>query len=266
MPTTHNIAPADTLAVDTLAVDTAAAPRLGIVIQPTKAEAPPQAPRVPQSSSASSWIILALVALFMLIALRYRKNFRFLGSLTSELTSGRRRRNMFDDTAAETTFVILLNLLCVASVGILLACATSYLHLGYVASIERLLPTLGRCLLLVAGYYGAQWAFYNVAGRTFADGESTVLWMRGFSSGQGILALALFPISLITMFYPTAFVPLAILALVLYFTARVLFIFKGFRIFSRQNNAYLLFLYYLCGVEIVPVILVWTLAAQYCFA
>ncbi|MDE6338919.1 MAG: DUF4271 domain-containing protein [Muribaculaceae bacterium] len=45
---------------------------------------------------------------------------------------------------------------------------------------------------------------------------------------------------------------------------KIVFIYKGFRIFFQQLRSWLLFLCYLCSLEIVPLILAYLLAYQIC--
>ncbi|MDE5870106.1 MAG: DUF4271 domain-containing protein, partial [Muribaculaceae bacterium] len=45
---------------------------------------------------------------------------------------------------------------------------------------------------------------------------------------------------------------------------KIMFIYKGFRIFFNQISSWMLFLYYLCSVEIVPLILTYFATLQLC--
>lgn len=216
------------------------------------------------SGAATSWLILGLMVLFLLVALRYRRNFRFVGGMLSDLTSGRRRRNMFDDTVRETTFMILMNLLCVVSVGLLLAGALSVAGFTPAPRPGHLLAGIATCTGIVAIYYVCQWAAYLFIGYIFSTRDATKAWTRGFSSGQSLLGLLLFPLAMVSVFYPGGLPLLLFLASAAYLAARLLFIFKGIRIFSQQRHSYILFLYYLCSVEIVPAVIVWKTACGLC--
>ena len=236
--------------------------RKAIVIGPAAGSAaPPRAIPRAADAGAASWLILGLVGLFMLIALRYRRHFKFTGRLVYDLASVKRRRNMFDDTVRETIFGIMLNVLCIVSVGLLLSAGLSYTGYAPAPAAGYLPESLGICLLLTAGYYLCQLIAYLIIGRVFVSRSSTKIWIRGFTAGQSLLGIVLFPLAMLSVFYPAGMSVLLILSLSAYLSARLLFIFKGARIFSQQKCSYILFLYYLCSIEIVPVLLIWNIAA-----
>ena len=138
----------------------------------------------------------------MLIALRYRRNFKFTGRLVYDLASVKRRRNMFDDTVRETTFGIMLNVLCIVSVGLLLSAGLSYTGYAPAPAAGYLPESLGICLLLTAGYYLCQLIAYLIIGRVFVSRSSTKIWIRGFTAGQSLLGIVLFPLAMLSVFYP----------------------------------------------------------------
>lgn len=237
-----------------------AGPLKGILIEYSGKDSVPRVHERQGGGNGTSWLILGLVALFLLVALRYRRNFRFAGALIQDLTSGKRRRNMFDDTVRETTFMILMNLLCQASVALLLCGALALTGHTQVPQAGHLMQGLGVAVGITVVYYVVQWIAYLLIGYVFTTRDGTRSWLRGFSSGQSLLGIVLFPLAMVSVFYPSGLPVLLILAGIAYFLTRVLFVFKGIRIFSRQSGAYILFLYYLCSVEIVPPVLIWKLA------
>lgn len=225
----------------------------------------PQMPVSPRSmgSVTTSWVILGLIAVFLLVSMRYARNFKFLSGIGRELISIRPRRRMFDDTVRETSFLIFLNLLCVVSVGVLLFGAIEVLHPELRSSAQwytALAVTTG----CVGAYYIWQWAAYFIIGRTFGTIADAASWMRGFSSGQGFLGLALFPLALLSIFYARNLYLVVIFAGAAYLVMRILFIIKGVRIFLPRSSSWMPFFYYLCGVEIAPVVLLFHLSTQFC--
>lgn len=235
----------------------------GILIEYSGKDSLPRVHERHGGGDGTSWLISGLVALFLLVALRYRRNFRFAGALIQDLTSGPRRRNMFDDTVRETTFVILMNLLCLASEAVLLCGALSLAGHTRMPQAGQLMEGLGVAVGITVVYYLVQWIAYLLIGYVFTTRDGTRSWLRGFSSGRSLLGIVLFPLAMVSVFYPSGLPVLLILAGIAYFIIRVMFVFKGIRIFSRQSGAYILFLYYLCSVEIVPLVLIWKLAC--CF-
>ncbi len=214
-------------------------------------------------SPVTSWIIVGLVALFLLVSMRYRTNFSFLRGIASQLLSHRKSKRMFDDTVRETSFLIMLNLLCVVSVGVLLFGAFEIMH-PELKMAPRWYAALGVVSATVAVYYIFQWLLYMLIGKVFTDKESADLWLRGFSAGQGILGIVLFPLALVSIFYAKALTGLVVAGGVAYLLARLIFICKGVMIFSKKYTSYMPFFYYLCSAEIAPVVLAYNLAWYFC--
>lgn len=265
-PPTARTLPAapDSLTADTTAADTATAhakTRLGISVDPSgQAHAPRAATTGTERGDTASWVITGLLLLFLLVAFRMRRNFKYLKGLLHETVNSRTRQNMFVDTARETTFAMLLNLLCVACCALLLAQGANLTRMGETPPSGEFPPGLWVCGALSAGYWLLQWIAYLIIGHTFTTPAGANLWIQGFKACSALLGLVLFPLALIGVFYPAGLTWVLTAALTLYFSARVLFIFKGIRIFSGHRTYYILFLYYLCSVEIVPVLLIWQAA------
>lgn len=211
-------------------------------------------------NDTASWILLGVIALFMLVAIRMHNNFKYLKTLLRQSVEWRERQNMFADTMRERSFTFLLGLLGIVSCGLLLAQGVSLWHHHTPPSTGEFPPGLWLCLGLTGGYYMLQWIAYLIIGNCFTTAHGAAEWVRGFRAGSALLGLALFPAALLGIFRPDVLPEVLILSLTLYGIARFLFIFKGFRIFSGRHAYYLLFLYYLCSVEIVPVLLVWHVA------
>lgn len=241
----------------------AKAPRTAITLQ-----APDSAARVitadhrQNDDNTASWVITGMLILFLLVAFRMRRNLRYLKSMLRETVNSRTRQNMFADTARETTFAILLNLLCMACCGLLLAQGAELWRTGQAPPAGHFPDGLWTCTGLSCGFHLLQWLTYSVIGHTFTTRAGANLWLQGFRAGSGLLGLALFPLSMAGVFYPQGIHWVLTAAMSLYFLSRLLFIFKGIRIFSAHRTYYILFLYYLCSVEAVPLILIWHTACQ----
>lgn len=262
-PIAQPVAP-DSLISYSTAADTATAhakTRLGISVDPPgQAHAARVASTGTEVDDTASWVITGMLLLFLSVAFRMRRNFKYLKALLHETVNSRTRQNMFVDTARETTFALLLNLLCVACCGLLLAQGADLIRTGDTPPAGEFPPGLWTCLGLSAGYWLLQWIAYLIIGHTFTTPAGANLWLQGFKACSGLLGLVLFPLALVGVFYPTGLTWVLTASLTLYFSARVLFIFKGIRIFSARRTYYILFLYYLCSVEIVPLLLLWQAA------
>lgn len=251
-----------TAAADTMPKAKAAPARQGIMLV---AHQEPQMPVSPRTvgSPTTSWVIMGLVALFLLVSMRYRNNFRFLRGIRRDVLSKQPANDMFQETVRETSFLILLNLLCIASAGVLLFGAFEIDNPLFRTS-QRWYEALGGVTLVVAGLYAWQWLTLFITGRVFRGPKATRHWLRGLAASQGLLGMVLFPLALLSIFYSKILYILVITGACAYVLTRILFICKGFRIFVKGSASYLPFFYYLCSVEIAPVVLTWTLAYQVC--
>lgn len=254
-------------ATDTIAhvaADTLPDPASMHIIMTRPRSETPRGTSVQDDTGASSWVILALVILFVLVAGRFHGNIRFTGSLLRELTEGPGRKTMFDDTMRETTFMTMLNLLTIASGGVILWQFTGCHFMPDVLHGPEMLFNLGVCCALVAGLYLCRRGICWAIGRIFSTPELTRGWMRSYSASTGLLCFILFPLALTGMFYPSGLSLLLIPSLVAYALSRVLFSIKGYRIFSAERVSYIGFLYYLCSVEIIPVVFTCVAATHLC--
>jgi hypothetical protein len=248
---------------DSLVVDSVAPEHYGVVLTPDVRQGKQSLPHHMEGSEAS-WVILALMLLFMAVCLKAGKSAKYFQILARDLTDTRRRNNVFDDTVRETTFLFILNILSLISGGVLLFFGVGgrdFLLQGRDLTLGILL-----CVGVVLLYGGVMWCLYWVSGMVFSDKASTRIWVRGYAAAQALLGMLLFPLSLIVMFYPLFCQQLMIVALSLFGISKIVFIWKGFRIFSHQPSSLMLFLYYLCTVELIPLIIVYISARFLCLA
>ena len=222
-------------------------------------------------SDATSWIYVILFSVFFLTCIRVRGNFKFIGAFFRDLVVVKERENLFDVTVKETSFIFLALLLTGCSVGVLLSEAVPLFGAEFPVRAEipdfgisvtgRLLPALV-CIALTCGYIGAMWVCYTVVGKVFSDTLHTWLWVRGFTSGTGLAAAVFFPLALLSLAYPAYTVYIVLAGLAMLILVKFLFIVKGFRIFFTESSLWVVFLYYLCSLEIVPLVITFGLACS----
>ena len=222
-------------------------------------------------SQATSWIYVILFTVFFLVCIRVRGNFKFLGAFFRDLAVVRERENLFDATMKETSFIFLVLLLSGCSIGVLLALAVPLFGADLPVRAEipsiglvvggRLLPAVV-CMVIACGYIGAMWVCYTVVGKVFSDSLHTWLWVRGFTAGTGLGAAVFFPLALLALTYPAYTAQIVIAGFVMLILVKFLFIIKGFRIFFTESSLWVVFLYYLCSLEIVPLVITFGLACS----
>ena len=198
--------------------------------------------------------MVLLLAGLLAVALSYHTGYKYIENFFHYMFSTRRRENLFEDhTVNETSILaaliantcIIEGFLIYFAVQLLCPSLTAHLHQSVFAHIAAY------CGLTV-GFYAIQWLVYKMLGYTFTDKVGSKLWIDGFKSSQSLLGLLLLPVLILVMLYPGHGKLLLSVAAALYLIARLIFIYKGFRIFYGNLPSILFFLLYLCAVEIVP--------------
>ncbi len=245
---------ADSAVLDTTRHDT----QYVLVIEPAVKESMPH--RDPgELSDGRSWILAGLLILFVIIAIRFRNNSKYLSTLLKSAIEVRERGNVFDDTVKESSFMVVLNILWCLCAGILL-----YIGVGGRPGAAGAPAGMGYGVLLAMGYEIFMIFSYWMVGNVFSDRLHTRMWLRGFLAATGLTTLILFPTTLVALCYPAFAFTAFQIGLGAFILGKTVFIWKGFRIFFTQIDAWVLFLYYLCSLEIVPLILLYIGAGQIC--
>ena len=200
-----------------------------------------------------SLIIPALLVLLVAIGLKFRKSAKYIFLLGKEITNTRRRHNVFDDTVRESSFLLLLNTVTLLSEGLLL-----YLYLLGGGRPE--LPGAAACMGVALGYGLFLWAAYGLTGWVFSDADTMRVWVRGHNAATGLLCVVMLPLALAAAADTSIATTVAPVALGAFLVAKLIFIFKGARIFMHGPTSILLFFYYLCSLEIVPLVLAYAAA------
>ncbi len=209
-------------------------------------------PQERNDTGVASGLLSIIVVMFVLITLNARHCYRLFSNMGADLLSVRRRANAFDDhTADETRTIVLLILqLCICE-GIIM---TGFLPQGTDLSTPLVTSMTGLMLL----FYVIQLAAYCIIGYVFTDHINSIQWRRGFNVSQTLLGMILLIPALVMLFYPAAVTFVLPVAVFIYFLARFSFIYKGFRIFYHNLPSLLYFILYLCALEIIPVILIYS--------
>lgn len=255
--------PGTVVAPDSVAADSVAAacePRFGILLT-----APEQVRPVMRGdqSTGMSLVLSLLAVVFCVVGLRFRNNRKYVTALWHNLTEVRMRTNAFDDTVRETSFLVLLNVMWSCAAGIVLWGALTR-YGGEKAAEVHPAMSICVCMAVAAVYTGAMTGTYFMTGWVFGTAQKARIWVKGFAASQGLAGFVLLPLSLVLVFYGSYVSELLWIGAGIFLIGKIMFIWKGFRIFFVQNSSWMLFLYYLCGLEIVPLILSYTAAMGFC--
>ncbi len=204
----------------------------------------------------NSGFLLVIAVLFVVMIFNFRHLKRLAGTYIEELIKVRSGRdNVFDERpAGDTRVLVVLIMQAVISEGILLAgnlCGIGSLTVTGVAAVSG----------VIAAYYIAMLLSYNIVGYTFAPAGAHHDWVRGFNASQALLGMLLVVPAVLSIFYPYAATAVITVSAVIYVLVRLLFIFKGFRIFYTNIGSLVYFILYLCTLEIIPIIYVYKCAS-----
>ncbi len=205
-------------------------------------------------NSTGFLLVISLMALVMLINFRHLP--RLVKMYLDELVNIRQGRDkVFDEhPAGDNRVMIQLVAQGIVCIGLLLTAAQCRLT-G--RSIDMTGSAVASVVGVVTLYYFFQLVAYNVVGYTFTSPDGRREWLRGFNASQALLGLALAIPAVLTVFYPDAISWTVWISVGVYAIMRLLFIFKGFRIFYDKIDALLYFILYLCTLEIIPLTLVY---------
>lgn len=222
-----------------------------------------------------SWVYLALTVMFCVICLKFKGNSRYMKALYSDLIDTRLRSNVFDETVRETSLLVLMNIMWVLNAGVMLWTAVRqysglYEGVGAVLSPNSMSITcpewigISICAGVSAVCMLIQMIAYWVVGNVFSDRHKTGLWVKGAAASTALETFLLFPISLLMLIYPEWHEMLLWMGIGVFILGKIVFLYKGFRIFFAEISSWMLFLYYLCSLEIVPLILTYFGAVLAC--
>ena len=198
--------------------------------------------------------MVLLLAGLLAVALSYHTGYKYIENFFHYMFSTRRRENLFEDHTVNETSILaaLIANTCIVE-GFLIYFAVQMLCPSLTAQLHQsVFAHIAAYCGLAVGFYAIQWVVYKLLGYTFTDKVGAKLWIDGFKSSQSFLGLLLLPVLVLVMLYPGHGKLLLSVAAALYLIARLIFIFKGFRIFYGNLPSILFFLLYLCAVEIVP--------------
>ncbi len=251
---------ADT-AVDT-ATDTIPA---GETLTPVVMQRQPEgidAPLRADGQTAGSWLLFAVLMVVGVVFARYKSNVRYIKMMFNDLTNTRARGNAFDDTAKETSFMFMLNVLCAITMGLVLFVAVTSFN-GIAVTAATFAASAWVCIAAVAAYCLVMPAVYWIVATVFSDTAHARIWVRGFLASQALLGLTMLLPALVALFYPNAARGLSISALALLAVIKLIFISKSYRIFFARVSSWVHFLYYLCTLEILPLVLTYSAALTF---
>lgn len=216
----------------------------------------------PELLGYNSDILCVVMAMLLLVVFNIRQYPKFFSVTFHDLWSLKERNHLFDARTVNETraFVVCVILMFICEALLVVAA----INTAVVIPPSWLLLMVGLLTGVAGCYYLWQVVVYKFIGYVFSDKFSTSLWLQGFNASQTILGALLLVPALAILFYPSATKWLLTASVSLYFCIRLVFIYKGFRIFYKNFASLLYFILYLCSVEIIPPILLFNGTVSLC--
>lgn len=236
-------------AVDTVPVAEPEAPVAAVTQQPAWHDGLLPVQR-PLHTGHDSGFVTLIVMLMLALVFSIKHIRRIRGTLMRQLWITRPRRDYDHLTMSERRTVALMLIATVFLIGLVI---TAGLALKLPGSCQfTFASTLSVCAW-VAGYFAFQYFIYFLIGYTFTTPEGRTLWLQGFTASMSMLGIMLILPGVAVVFYPSVTAPAVVLSMLFYAVSRIIFIYKGFRIFYTNFGSIVYFILYLCTLEIVPI-------------
>lgn len=205
---------------------------------------------MPDTPTNNSLLVSIVVVVFLLFAFTFKKGTKFLGEIFRSVLNVKERQSLFDDsTVRETQLRAVLLGMTFVSEGFCLF----ELLLQHIPTLSVPIGTGVCCGSLVAfGYYFLQKWLYRGLGLIFTDAAHTRKWVESFISINAIISIPMAVPVLAMIFVPQWKPVMLAVAAAIYVISRILFIYKGFKIFYRNILDLFYFIVYFCALEIAP--------------
>jgi hypothetical protein len=209
-------------------------------------------------NDAYNWgFILFFICFFIIVSIISNSN-KFLLSMFSGLYHNKDRHNMFYETVTnENLNKFLLSLQTVLLLSIIFYSYTNYEHHSSFTTFPQMLIFVGKCALLLIGFFIFKFLIYSLTGAIFHKKETVLQWNDEFFSLISLNGIFLFFPALIFFYVESAFY-ICICFFAFYFIINLLFVFyKIYILFFQGKQLLLYFILYLCTQEIIPLYLVY---------
>ncbi len=204
-----------------------------------------QRPMLPGNDAG---VICLLIVAFMFLSVNFRHYSTFLKTFAQDLWKVRRRENAFDEhTVSETRVTTSLILILCLAEGIIFYSAISVFY----PSVP-VFTSIAVCSFAAVVLYFIMFVAYRIVGYTFTSADNTRQWLKGYRASQCLLGMVLAVPAMVVLFNPGVERWVVGFALAAYVLARIIFIFKGFRIFYVNTFSLIYFILYLCALELLP--------------
>ncbi len=205
---------------------------------------------IPDTPVNNSVMLSVVLILFLLFAFTFTKGIKYLGQMLRSLLNIKERQSILGDTTVrETQLRAVLLSMTIISEGFFIFMALA--RFAPISSLSIAAGIAGGAWVAFTFYYFQKWV-YRFVGLLFTDVARTHKWLESFVSIQYLMGIPLSLVVLASIFIPAWSAGFLAVAAILYILSRILFIYKGFKIFYCNIIDLFYFIVYLCALEIAP--------------
>ncbi len=214
--------------------------------------------RIWEGQWIDDFVLSLLLLLLLLFAFIFRYDFRLFLKMAKDLRQVKPRISLFEDPVGNNR--LFLSFITFQALFLHSICLFEILRAGAFVPVSTLKESSLLLLFLLTVhflFYGIKQAFYAFVGFVFADKETYGLWKTGYNAVIGTWGIFLYlPVCMLTFSSLPYLIPV-FLSLFLYITSRIVIIYKTIQIFSPKKDGWFYFSLYLCGQEIMPVLILY---------
>ncbi len=204
------------------------------------------------------FVLSLLLLLLLAFAFLFRHDYRLFLKMVKDLRQVKPWVSLFEEPAGNNWIFqsfVTFQALFLTSIGLFeIIRAGEFIPVSTIKETGILLSLI---FLMVLLYYGLKQLFYAFVGYVFTDKETYGLWKTGYNAVIGIWGVFLYlPVCMLTFSDLPYLIPV-FLSLFLYIASRIVIIYKTIQIFSLKKDGWFYFSLYLCGQEIMPLLLVY---------
>lgn len=209
-------------------------------------------------SMGNNPIISAIVIIsFVIITLSYRSSNIYFRSMISDIFHVKERTTFMPGNNAglvRMRLIMMLNTFILDSFSI-------YLIFNYVTDITlsgiNLMYLLGIFGALSLAFYLLQYGIYSLLGYLFNGKNKIHMLNTTYSSLTSVRGLMLILPVLVAIYYTYSSYYFILMFVFVYFITRLIFIYKGVKIFFGGFDSLLYLILYLCTLEIAPLLIIY---------
>lgn len=203
-------------------------------------------------------VFALLCGLSFCFALVFRGHYRLFVKMLRDVVYVKERQSIFETRDGNEAFfrtfmtsqALFLCALCLFSIARIQ---------GYLNHMNDRIILISIVLIffMLVLFYQFKQAFYYLFGLVFTDPAKYKFWKTGYNAIMGTWGISLYLPALWLAFVGEHVEIPMVLFMVFYILCRIVIIYKTIRIFQRKSNGFLYISLYLCGQELMPLIMLY---------